>query len=221
MAGRAVAWNIILARERRDVGHFFYGVVVRVSRQRRAAWTPSSRAAVRRELASTRFAAPGVALVLWFVLVEALSVRIISRGPSSSAPTVDCALVLQFEAGVLPASCACKHCLCAMRTSEFSHQSSSHSTEHWACPKNRGVALRLVPLSCYGAGTGAGRNASPGAGRDGLRGAARRPRRLGRHRGPRCARRRRDPERSGERLLTPAGGHLLDGRPAERPSGRS
>ena len=28
VAVRAVAWNIILARERRDLGHFFYGVVV-------------------------------------------------------------------------------------------------------------------------------------------------------------------------------------------------
>ena len=31
-----------------------------------------------------------------------------------------------------------------------------------------------MPLSCYGARTGAGRNASPGAGRDGLRGDAHR-----------------------------------------------
>ena len=36
------------------------------------------------------------------------------------------------------------------------------------------LAGPLVPLSCYAAGTGAGRNASPGPGRDGLGGDAHR-----------------------------------------------
>ena len=80
---------------------------------------------------------------------------------------------------------------------------AARSTGH--LPKKELLAGPLVPLSCYGARTGAGRNASPGPGRDGLRGDARRPRRLGRNRGPRGPRRRRDPKGSGERLLTPAG----------------
>ena len=121
------------------------------------------------------FLASGAALVLRFVLVEA----VIGAGPSLAGRPAVLRLwtvlwCYKFEAGALPASCACKHCLCAMRTSELSHTQDQCFKQHRAlgtCPKNRGAMWPLVPLSCYGARTGAGRNASPGAGRDGLGGA--------------------------------------------------
>ena len=78
--------------------------------------------------------------------------------------------------------------------------------------KTRWCGRGLVPLSCYGARTGAGRNASPGAGLDGLRGDAHR---FSHSRGIAAGGRRQrtdscKPTRlSGERLLTPAGGYLF------------
>ena len=89
-----------------------------------------------------------------------------------------------------------------------------------------------MPLSCYGARTGAGRNVSPGAGRDGLGGDAHRfshSRRIAGRAVHAIDATRKD---RGERLLTPAGtsfyvrragasrSALLNGCAAERPSGR-
>ena len=135
VAVRAVAWNIILARELRDLAHLFDGVVVievqlgdAVARRR------------RHRCGVGGVAAPGVdafrgASSRWRCgLYESRRYRRgpICRGPSSSAPTVDCALCYKFEPGVLPASCACKHCLCAMRTSELSHTQDQCFKQHGA-----------------------------------------------------------------------------------------
>ena len=91
------------------------------------------------------------------------------------APAVLWGVLQLFEAGVhsceslqnaMPLSNECLSVVTRTLTMPTAHRALRALAQKTECQCGRG----LVPLSCYGADTGAGRNASPGAGHDGLGG---------------------------------------------------